>query len=155
MHPKFAAVVKSLEPKFRLLMRMKPVRYGALPKEMPLCGIYLFSDGKKHLYVGRSRSIRKRLGRHCRQGATYRMGALAFRLAREATGRLKATYRAEGSRAQLMTDPMFSAAFDKAKTRVRKMDIRFVEEADPLRQCVLEVYVAVALGTPYNDFDTH
>jgi hypothetical protein len=35
------------------------------------------------------------------------------------------------------------------------MDIRFVEEADPLRQTLLEVYVAVALQTPHNGFDTH
>ena len=35
------------------------------------------------------------------------------------------------------------------------MELRYVEEADPLRQTLLEIYVAVALKTPYNDFDTH
>jgi hypothetical protein len=35
------------------------------------------------------------------------------------------------------------------------MDIRFVEENDPLRQALLEIYAAVALCTPYNDFETH
>ena len=35
------------------------------------------------------------------------------------------------------------------------MDLRFVDEADPIRQALLEIYVAVVLGTPYNDFDTH
>ena len=33
--------------------------------------------------------------------------------------------------------------------------IRFVEENDPVRQALLEIYAAVALKTPYNDFDTH
>jgi hypothetical protein len=35
------------------------------------------------------------------------------------------------------------------------MHIRLVEEADPVRQTVLEIYVALALKTRYNDFDTH
>ena len=83
------------------------------------------------------------------------MAAFAFRLAREETGFLKATYKAEGSRKALVDDPIFRAAFDSAKTRIREMDIRFVAEEDPLRQCVLEVYAAVALRTPFNDFDTH
>ena len=35
------------------------------------------------------------------------------------------------------------------------MDIRFVEERNPLIQALLEIYAAVELQTPYNDFDTH
>jgi hypothetical protein len=35
------------------------------------------------------------------------------------------------------------------------MEVRFVEEADPLRQALLEVYAAVALQTPHNDFGDH
>jgi hypothetical protein len=29
------------------------------------------------------------------------------------------------------------------------------EEADALRQALLEIYVSIILKTPYNDFDTH
>ena len=83
------------------------------------------------------------------------MAAFAFRLARETTGRIQATYRTEGSRKDLMKDPVFVRAFDNAKARIRTMEVRFVEETHPLRQCLLEVYVAVALDTPYNDFDNH
>jgi hypothetical protein len=155
MDPRFASVVESLDPSFRRLLSMSPVTYATLPRQMPTSGIYLFSEGERHLYVGRSRTIRKRLGRHCRPGATHRMAAFAFRLAREATGRLKATYKTEGSRASLIEEPVFLEAFDTAKARIRRMDVRFVAEEDPLRQTILEVYVAVALGTPYNDFDTH
>ena len=99
--------------------------------------------------------MRRRLGRHSRPAATHRMAAFAFRLAREATGQLRATYKKEGSRSALMNDLGFRNAFDAAKARIRQMQVRFVEEADPVRQAVLEVYVAVALQTPYNDFDTH
>ena len=35
------------------------------------------------------------------------------------------------------------------------MDIRFVGEGDPLQQALLELCVAIALGTPHNDFYTH
>jgi hypothetical protein len=84
------------------------------------------------------------------------MAAFAFRLARETTGNLKATYKkGEGSRSALMEDEEFVAAFDASKARIRKMSLRFVEESDPVRQALLEIYVAVVLSTPYNDFDNH
>ncbi len=49
----------------------------------------------------------------------------------------------------------FKSAFDKAKERIALMDTRFVEESDPVRQALLEIYAATVLKTPYNDFDTH
>ena len=155
MDPHFAEVVASLHPSFERLIAMPPVACGTLPKRMPKSGIYLLSEGSQHLYVGRSRNIRGRLGRHSRPGATHRMAAFAFRLAREATGHNEATYKSKGSRSDLMLDENFRAAFVEAKARVRRMDVRFVEEPDPVRQTVVEVYVAVVLRTPYNDFDTH
>jgi hypothetical protein len=35
------------------------------------------------------------------------------------------------------------------------MDLRFVEEHDPLKQALLEIYVSIVLGTAYNHFNTH
>lgn len=135
---------------------MQPVTPESLPTKMFKRGVYLLSDGEQHLYVGRSNDIKKRIGRHSRPGATHRMAAFAFRLAREATGNLKATYKkGEGSRSALMEDEKFVSAFVAAKARIRKMNVRFMEESDPVRQALLEIYVAVALGTPYNDFDNH
>ncbi len=155
MNQHFAEVVEILDISFRRLLAMEPVTPVSLPKGMPKEGIYLFSESRNHLYVGRSRDIRGRIARHSRPGATHRMAAFAFRLAREVTGHLDASYKTEGSRSELMQYPDFRAAFDKAKTRIRKMDVRFVEEADPVRQALLEIYVAVSLRTPYNDFRTH
>jgi hypothetical protein len=54
-----------------------------------------------------------------------------------------------------MKDPVFTAAFEDAKEQIRAMDYRFVEERDQNRQALLEIYCAVVLGTPYNDFGTH
>ena len=156
MDPKFVAHVEVLEPKLQDVLARIPVTPGSLPKIMPRKGIYLLSEGQCHLYVGRSNDIRGRISRHSRPGATFRMAAFAFRLARETTGNLKATYRKDDrSRAALMKDPTFLRAFSSAKERIRKMHLRFVEEQDPVRQALLEIYVAVVLDTPYNDFDNH
>jgi len=56
--------------------------------------------------------------------------------------------------AGLMLDPAFAAAFSAAK-QLRAMEFRYVEETDQNRQALLEIYCAVVLDTPYNDFGTH
>ena len=155
MHPTFASAIEQLHPSFEALLAMEPCQPLKVPSSTPQAGIYLLSEGSQHMYVGRSNRIRKRLGNHCRIGATYKMAAFAFRLARLETGQLKASYKPAGSRADLMNDPVFRAAFERAKDRIRSMDVRYVAEADPVRQALLEVYVAIALRTPHNDFDTH
>gem|GEM_PF-5895913 len=35
------------------------------------------------------------------------------------------------------------------------MDVRWVEEPDALKQALLEIYSAVVLQAPYNDFRNH
>jgi hypothetical protein len=135
---------------------MEPAKNGKLPTDMPKEGVYLFSEGDRHLYVGRSNRLRGRYGGHCNPGATHNTAAFAFKLAREATGNTEATYKpGKGSRAGLMKDPEFAAAFDAAKARIRNMDYRYVKETNQIRQALLEMYCAIALGAPYNDFGTH
>jgi len=156
MDQRFIPYVEGLLSKAESLVSMLPVTATALPKVMCKKGVYLLSEGEKHLYVGRSNEIKKRIGRHCRPAATHRMAAFAFRLARKATGNLKATYKkGAGSRAALIEDEGFLRAFNEAKARIRQMSVRFVEEPDPIKQALLEIYVSVVLQTPYNDFDNH
>ena len=45
-------------------------------------------------------------------------------------------------------------AFDEAKARIRSFAFRYVEEPDPLCQVLLQCYVAIALNTPHNSFET-
>jgi hypothetical protein len=135
---------------------MPPCQAGTLPKVMPKQGVYLFSEGGQHLYVGRSNNIRGRYGRHCNPGATHRMAAFAFKLAREATGKMTASYKVgEDSRSGLMLNPEFLAALKAAKARIREMDFRYVEETDQNAQALLEIYCTLALNARFNDFDTH
>ncbi len=155
-HQKFADLVKTLAPKFEQLLACPPLPYGKLPSTMPRSGVYLFTEDGQPMYVGRSNGLRQRHGRHCRPGATYKQAAFAFQLAREKTGRTKVAYKAgEDSRRGLMLNPDFAAAIQEAKVRIRAMEYRYVEETDPIRQALLEIYCAVALDTPYNDFGTH
>jgi hypothetical protein len=156
MDPKFAVLVDALAPKLERLLAMSPLRYDALPLDMPTSGVYLFTENDRHMYVGRSNSLRGRCGRHCKPGATHRQASFAFQLARQATGRLLASYKAdENSRERLMQDTAFAVAFSAAKERIRAMQYRFVEETEQKRQALLEIYCAVVLETPYNDFRTH
>jgi hypothetical protein len=155
MNQKFRELLGSLEPKYQALVSMQPVRFGSLPRVMPERGIYLFSEGAQHLYVGRTNGIRKRLQNHCRLSGTHFTATFAFRIARHTTGQTKASYAPTGSRSQLCEDAVFGPAFEAAKKRVNAMDIRFVEETVSVRQALLEIYVASALQTPFNDFDNH
>jgi len=155
MHPHFAEVVDSLHPSFTRLLQMLPVTTSTLPKDTPKSGIYLFTENGRHLYVGRSNRLRDRVRNHGSVGSKQNVAAFAFKIARRTTGNTKATYKTEGSRKELMKQPEFVKAFNDAKTRVSRMEVRFVEEANQLKQSVLEMYVCVALETPFNDFDTH
>jgi len=144
-----------LHPAFERLMQMTPLSMSAIPKKLPEKCIYLLSEGENHLYVGRTRNLRRRLRQHSVAGSKHNHAVFAFKLAREKTNRLTATYSRIGSRTALAADVEFGEAFTLAKTRVRNMDLRFVEEADPTRQALLEIYASVVLRTKYNDFDTH
>jgi hypothetical protein len=155
MNPKFAALVESLEPTFQRLIQMEPVSADRLPRSMPARGIYLFSDRGRHLYVGRSNNIRRRIGLHCRAGSQHNQATFAFRMARHETGRTEAAYTVSGSRGELVKDAVFGPVFIDSKARIRSLDLRFVEECDPTRQALLEIYAATVLETPFNDFENH
>lgn len=151
MNETFRQHVEQLHAKFEALMAMTPVAFTALPKSADQSGIYLLTEGDQHLYIGRSRKIRSRLRMHV---GHYAGASFAVKLARHATGR-PSSYSTKDSVKELLKDPAFSAAFDAAKKRIREMRIRYVEEPDSYRQALLEIYATLALGTRYNDFDTH
>lgn len=76
-------------------------------------------------------------------------------MARLQTGRIEAAYTATGSRSALIKDPEFGSLFATSKARIRHFNLRFVEEDDPTRQALLEIYVATVFETPFNDFENH
>ncbi|PYO97118.1 MAG: hypothetical protein DMD60_07930 [Gemmatimonadetes bacterium] len=155
MDVKFRKHLAVAHRNLRALLASTPLKTDALPIEMPASGVYLFTERGRHLYVGRSNRLRKGIPLHYRRASKHSSAAFAFRLARKATRREVASYKTEGSRKQLAADPTFARAFLRAKERIRRMEVRFVEEKDQLRQTLLEVCAAAVLSTPFNDFDTH
>jgi len=155
MHESFREYVETLHPSFERLLHAVPVKIKDLLRDTPAQCIYLFSEGSRHLYVGRTKNLRQRLRQHWIPASQHNQAVFAFRLARESTGTLVAAYTVSGSRAALCAQEEFGSAFTLAKERVRNMDVRSVEEKDALRQALLEIYVSVVLKTPYNDFETH
>jgi hypothetical protein len=155
MHHSFKNFTDMLHPKYERLMEMQPCT-APLPPHVKGSGVYMFSEDGVHLYVGRTRNVRTRYGQHCRPSSKHNNAPFAFKLAREETGFLKSTYRpGDTTRIGLLTNEAFSASFANALRRIGQMEFRFVEEADPTRQCLLELYVSIVMRTPYNDFDTH
>lgn len=152
MDRKFLKHVEALRPKIRELLKTKGIKVcERRGPDIPDRGVYLLSEGRRHVYVGRSNGIHQRLGRHCRDSSRHNAASFAFLLAREELG----FKRHQFTREALMRKKGFSAAFNRAKTRIRNMTLRYVGEGDATRQALLEIYVAVVLGTRYNDFDTH
>ena len=154
MDPKFEKFLIGIHSKFKELLAMNPVTMEIPISNSPESGVYLFSENGVHLYIGRSkRKLNKRLRGHIRKSS--KDSPLAFKMAREATGNTDIYYSGDSIRAKLLADPNFSTAYQNAKDRIEKMEIRWVHEPDPIKQALLEMYVAVILDTPYNDFDTH
>jgi hypothetical protein len=152
MNERFRALVDAFHHKYEALLEMRLVVASDIPRDTPIGGVYLFSDGSTHLYVGRTkRSIAIRIRNHF---STAPDCPFAWLLAREVTGK-KATYKTDGSRKALLSDPAFKAEYERAKNRIRRMNVRYVHEADPTGEALLEIYVAVATKARYNDFDTH
>ena len=149
----FAQAAKDVEDKCSVLLTSSSFKIGELHKGIPSAGIYLFSENGQALYVGRTNNLRKRLQCHIRND--HNQATFAFLLARDETGKIKATYRKTGSRCELMKDPKFKAAFDSARERILRMDVQFIEETDPTRQALLEICPALSSGAKYNDFDNH
>jgi predicted GIY-YIG superfamily endonuclease len=150
MNQEFREAVESLHPKFESLIHQAPYPAGG---SLPMQGVYLFCENGKALYVGRSNNIPQRRRNHTQRSSATNQAALATLIARRETGRL-VDYR-KGARERRQRDEEFMNAFEQAKHRVRNMQFRAVEERDQTRQVLLEVYCAIALKTPYNDFGTH
>jgi len=155
MRESFQELLTDLEPKLLQLLSMPAVKACELPSKMPTAGLYVFSSGDEHLYVGRTNRLRSRIQEHCRKSSSSDSAPFAFKLARIRTGFTARSYRKQGSRRRLTDQAEFGQAFLDAKSELRTLDVRWVEEDRPKQQFLLELYVALALETQHNDFDNH
>jgi len=142
-----------------LLRRMEaqPLRTRDNLAGIPEQGVYVFYENNKAIYVGRSNRMKARIQEHSRPSSTHNSATFAFNLAFN-------LFKEEGTRRgipdnltrkELEIIPKFKEIFLKEKNRVAEMKIRVVEMDNQIEQTLFEVYAAMALNTPYNDFKTH
>ena len=126
-----------------------------LPK---IKGVYCLYEGDEPLYIGRTNNIRNRVLAHRRAGNVNNQAAFAFNIAKEEFEKEHPRRDISGlTRKELERDGDFAPLFTKAKERVRKMSVRFVEIQDPIEQTIFEVYAHMELVTPprFNSFENH
>ena len=59
-------------------------------------------------------------------------------------------------RSEAMADPDFKREFDRAREKIRSLDVAYVEIGNPLVLHVFEPYAALELDTgEWNTFETH
>jgi len=149
MNDEWEQLIKELPKMFEEFLSC-PLRSRNELSNAPQKGVYTFYEDGKALYVGRSDRLRARVQEHGRRSSDHYSATFALNLAKEAM-RNQGIDTANIPRGKLGQEPEFK----KAKERVARMKIRFVEIDDPIKQTLFEVYAAMKLQTPYNDFRTH
>jgi hypothetical protein len=152
-----------------LVTLQESVAYGRGPgrkKPSHAHGVYLFTEGDRHMYVGRTgrteRSIqsgkpsasgfRKRLAGHSTPGAELNTASFALRLAMEDAA--NEGLEVPAARKDRLEVPRFVELFSAAKERITAMEFRTVDIDDDRESYVFELYAAFVLDTPYNSFAT-
>lgn len=127
-----------------------PAKGSANLKNKP--GVYMFLENGVPVHVGRTRNMLGRLRSHVTKN--HNAASFAFKCARKETGRA-ATYKPQGSRKALQSDPEFAPAFHRHIERTKAMTVRFLEVPDPVSQYLLELYASLEYGLELSEFDTH
>lgn len=116
-------------------------------------GIYMFVEGDKPIYVGRTNNVKQRMQAHVSK--SHNSAPFAFRLAEMEADKPEINL-ANMTREQKQKDPAFERLFINAIEQVRKMSVRFIEISDPIVQTLAEVGASIEYGTQkYNSFDNH
>ena len=113
-------------------------------------GAYVFYEGRRAMYVGivgrcSKQDIRTRVNQHRRGVPKTAPLASLMTIAELRLGRL--------TRSQLAAD--YCRQFRQQQERVRNMEVQAVEIMCCVTLAAFEIYAAVQLQTPYNDFCTH
>ncbi len=119
--------------------------------QVPQKGVYVFFEGDKPIYVGRSNRLKKRLKEHSQRSSDRYSATLAFRIVKQNTSTLQKKQTNE----QLMKNRDFVEEFEAAKDRIARTKIRFIGIENQIEQAMFEIYAALTLNTKYNDFSTH
>ncbi|MDK9696365.1 MAG: GIY-YIG nuclease family protein [Siculibacillus sp.] len=150
LSPEFKIAICDIHLKFERLINSPPYDGSS---SLPEKGVYLFRENGNSMYVGRSNNIRRRMRQHTKKYSKANQAGFAAKIAKFEL-KIETTYRM-GAKDDLENNPEFQEAFKIAKYRVQKMKFFAIEEQDQMKQSLLEIYCAITLSTPYNDFGTH
>ena len=152
--PEFQAAVEQMPALLAALQTAPSLRVAEHPPIPKVAGIYLFSEGKRPIYVGQSRNLRNRLRQHTWEKSRENAASFAFNIAKREAA--KDGVDTTPWRAILEADPDFVPYFASARASVAAMSVQFIELEDPVVRTLFEVYVALALGLhEFNSFETH
>jgi GIY-YIG catalytic domain len=151
MNPIFASYIEQVPRLFALLREATPFVEKGSNAQGKRAGIYAFFENGTPQYVGRTGNLQQRLRSHIAANYT---ATFAFKMARRKLG-LPATYNKVGARAQLQDDPIFRPEFLRQIERVKAMQVRYVEIADPVHQYLVELCAHLEYALPLDEFDTH
>ena len=124
-------------------------------------GIYVFYEGKKPLYVGRTDQMASRLLGHGRKPNANARSSATFALILAKDEFRKAYSVGHGLFSKQLAREfndhraMKMDLWKEAVERVRRMSVRVVEVIHPHEQAVFEVYFHEKLATPFNSFVNH
>ena len=152
MNEELRSILAQME---RLLAKLKacPPETFATRNKLPDRGVYVFYEGEKALYVGRSNQIWKRVQTHGRRGATQEQASFAFRLLAKKYN-LEMGHGTGADRNQKARE--YAEEFRGQKQRVRRMTVRAVAITDDTASYFFEAYAILALGTTaFNKFEPH
>lgn len=152
MNAEFQKIIDTL-PARMVTLNNSPLYARSDSRQFPHKGIYVFFEEGQPLYVGRSDSMKNRIQQHSRPSSGHNSASFAFILAKEIVK--KSGTDVTQSREGLEQDPVFGRIYLTMKERVWKMQIRVVSIEDPIEQTFFEVYAALELKTPYNEWGTH
>jgi len=119
-------------------------------------GIYVFYENGIPMYVGRTGRkgrFKTRILEHSRPSSGHNTATFAFLLAKEKAAKRK--MNVERSRDILEKDSPFKELYLETKKQVSNMKIKLIEIDNPIAQTLFEVYAALELETPYNEWGTH
>ena len=152
MNEELRSVMEQMEP-FLLKLQACSAETFATRTKLPDRGVYVFYEGEKALYVGRSNQVQERIRTHGGKGATQEQANFAFRLLAKEYD-LDIGHSTSLSRSQVAKK--YVAEFRGQRQRVRNMTIRAVEITDDTESYFFEAYAILALRTTeFNKFEPH
>ena len=138
-----------MEPLLEELQRSDLLTRDDLDR-VPERGIYVFYEGDKPIYTGRSRRMRQRIREHGAKSSRHESATFALKLLREA---ICDSNSHKFTRSELQEK--YPDLYEAQREKVRNMRFRVVKVEDFALQYVFETYVILTLCTTrYNSFKT-